>query len=459
MNAPDSWRSPDVQAITDCSKPNSNRAGLRGKRIAVIGSGIAGLSAAWLLSRAHRVTLFEADNHPGGHAHTVDVTLDGITAPVDTGFLVFNDRSYPNLIALFDYLGVASCASDMSFSVRLEDENLEWAGSSVATLFAQRRNLLRPRFWGMLADMLRFNREATALARTGGADRSSLGDFLEAGGYRRAFRDWYLLPMAGAIWSCPAATMLRYPAQTFFRFCDNHGLLQISDRPQWRTVAGGSRSYVEKLVAGITEVRLAAPVTAVRRLPQGVMVQAAGGAAARFDAVVLACHSDQALRLLSDADGDERAVLGAVAYQDNEVILHTDASFLPRARSAWSAWNYHAGGAADAGRPVSVSYLISRLQPLPFRRPVIVTLNPSRAPRAETVIGRYAYAHPVFDLGSTAAQARLPRLQGRRNTWYCGAWTGYGFHEDGLKAGLAVAASLGVSAPWLPQPETQRAAA
>jgi predicted NAD/FAD-binding protein len=310
----------------------------------------------------------------------------------------------------------------------------------------------------MLADILRFNREATALARAGTGGAASLGEFLDAGGYGRAFRDWYLLPMAGAIWSCPPATMLRYPVQTFFRFCDNHGLLQVSDRPQWRTVIGGARSYVAKMAAGIADVRLRTPVTAVRRLEQGVLLQA-GGAEARFDAVVLACHSDQALRLLADADAEERALLGAVGWQDNEVVLHTDESFLPRSRAAWSAWNYHAGGTLDAERPVGVSYLINKLQPLPFRRPVIVTLNPARPPHPEAVIDRWVYAHPVFDAASDAAQARLPQLQGRRNTWYCGAWTGYGFHEDGLKSGLAVAAGLGVTAPWLPPVEVLKAAA
>jgi len=435
------------------------RPGTQRRRLAVVGSGIAGLSAAWLLSRRHAVTLYEANDYLGGHTHTVDVTLDGVTAPVDTGFLVFNDRTYPNLIALFGHIGVQSCASDMSFSVRVDDAGVEWAGASIDTVFAQRRNLVRPQFWGMLADILRFNREATVLARSSSGVAGSLGDFLDAGRYGRAFRDWYLLPMAGAIWSCPTAAMLRYPAQTFFRFCDNHGLLQVSDRPQWRTVVGGARSYVGKLAAGIADIRLSTPVAAVRRHAQGVVISAAGGADERFDAVVLACHSNQALGLLADADADERAILGAVDWQDNDVVLHTDETFLPRSRPAWSAWNYHAGGVADSGRPVGVSYLISKLQPLPFRRPVIVTLNPAREPRADSVIDRYVYAHPVFDAGSDAAQARLPQLQGRRNTWFCGAWTGFGFHEDGLKAGMAVAAGLGATAPWLSAPEALKAAA
>lgn len=430
----------------------------QGRRIAVVGSGIAGLSAAWLLSRAHRVTLFEANDYPGGHTHTVDVTLDGITAPVDTGFLVFNDRTYPNLIALFDHLGIATTASDMSFSVRLEAAGVEWAGGDLDAVFAQRRNLLRPAFWGMLADILRFNREATAAARGGAGDAVSLGEFLDGGGYGAAFRDWYLLPMAGAIWSCPANAMLAYPARTFFRFCDNHGLLQVSNRPQWRTVIGGARSYVQKLVAEIADVRLSMPVAAVRRDGAGVILNSPAGEE-RFDAVVLACHSDQALRLLADADETERGVLGAIPYQDNEVVLHSDESFLPRRRKAWSAWNYHATAAADADRPVGVSYLISKLQPLPFKRPVIVTLNPGTPPHADCVIDRYHYAHPVFDARSSEAQARLPQLQGRRNTWFCGAWTGYGFHEDGLKSGLAVAAGLGVSAPWLPALPALKAAA
>ena len=425
----------------------------------MVGAGIAGLSAAWLLSRAHDVTLFEANDYLGGHTHTVEVTLDGVTAPVDTGFLVFNDRTYPHLIALFDHLGVASCASDMSFSVRIAAENIEWAGSNLAAVFAQRRNLLRPQFWGMLSDILRFNREATAIAQDSGGSALTLGEFLAAGIYGRAFRDWYLLPMAGAIWSCPTAMMLDYPARTFFAFCANHGLLQVRDRPQWRTVIGGACTYVDRLATEIGNIRVNTPVAAVLRRPGGAMLRLAGGDTQIFDVVVLACHSDQALRLLGDADAAEREVLGAIRYQDNSVILHTDERFLPRSRAAWSAWNYHAHDAAAQAQPVGVSYLINQLQPLPFRQPVIVTLNPGDEPRPASVIDRYTYAHPVFDQAGIAAQARLPQLQGQRNTWFCGAWAGYGFHEDGLKAGMAVAADLGVNAPWLASAAARRVAA
>ncbi len=417
-------------------------------RIAVVGSGIAGLTAAWLLSRRHRVTLFEANDYLGGHTNTVDVTLEGLTHPVDTGFLVFNDRTYPTLIALFRHLGIRDATSDMSFSVRLDEERIEWAGSSVATVFAQKRNLVRPEFWSMLGDIVRFNRDASKLAQ-GVLDHShTVARFLDEGRYGRPFRDWYLLPMAAAIWSCPTEQMLAYPAQTFFRFCQNHGLLQIVNRPRWRTVVGGGREYVRRLAAYIDDIRLSTPIHSVRRGDAFVEVETESGGGERFDHVVLASHSDQSLRLLADASVEESDILGRIRYEPNVALLHTDAGFLPRSRDAWSAWNYHAARGNPASRPVSVSYLINKLQPLPFSTPVVVTLNPTEAPRPESVLSRFDYSHPAFDAPAIDAQRKLQAIQGRRRTWFCGAWTGYGFHEDGLKSGLTVANALGCFAPW-----------
>ncbi len=417
-------------------------------RIAVVGGGIAGLSAAWLLRRAGRVTLFEADTRVGGHTHTVEVNIDGQSAAVDTGFLVFNHHTYPQLTALFRHLGVETVETDMSLGVSVDEGALEWSGRSLDALFAQPGNLWRPAFWGMLADMLRFNSAATRAACGGGAGRDTLGEFLDSGHYGAPFRDWYLLPMAASIWSCPPRQMLDYPFATFARFCHNHGLLQIAQRPRWRTVLGGGREYVRKLLAELGDVRRGAAVTALRTGSDGLWLHWAGGAAC-FDRVVLACHSDQSLAILGEeASPEERAVLAAVRYQPNEAWLHTDTALLPQRPAVWSAWNFLAGRGQSGEQPVSVSYLLNRLQPLPFERPLIVSLNPLRPPHPETVLGRYDYAHPVFDHGAIAAQARLPAIQGRRNIWFCGAWTGYGFHEDGLRSALEVAAAFGVRPPW-----------
>ncbi len=425
-------------------------------RIAVAGSGISGLAAAWLLTRRHEVTLFEAGSRLGGHTHTVDVTLSGATHGVDTGFLVFNRATYPNLVALFEHLRVPVAPSEMTFSVAMQEPAIEWSGTSLAGLFAQRSNLVRPGFLRMLRDILRFNREAAAWAAQEDAGAAppaaSIGTYLSARGYSAEFRDWYLMPMAAAIWSCPTRVMLDYPFPAFARFFHNHGLLKLADRPQWYTVAGGAREYVRRIAAALRDVRLDTPVVAARRLEKGVEI-AIGGAGGtnteRFDALVLACHSDQALRILGDdATPAEKCTLAAIAYQRNRAVLHTDESLLPSSRRVWSAWNYATGRDSPDGRPVSVHYLINRLQPLPFAQPVIVSLNPYRPPRPGTVIGEYDYEHPVFATGSHAAQSRLPSIQGLRNTWFCGAWTRYGFHEDGLVSALGVARALGVETPW-----------
>jgi predicted NAD/FAD-binding protein len=413
------------------------------RRVAVIGSGISGLAAARLLSGRCSVTLFEAEGRAGGHAHTVDVEVEGRPLSVDTGFLVFNDRTYPNLISLFDELGIASIPSPMSFGVSLDGGRLEWSGTSLDTVFAQRRRLLSPRFIGMLSDILRFNRHAAANLEAACVRGTSLGQLLQVGRYGDAFRDDYLLPMAAAIWSSPSAQALDFPAATFLRFCINHGLLQIAGRPQWRTVKGGSRCYVQRILAGLSDVRLSSPVRLVRRGSDGVTVSSRHGDE-RYDAVVFATHAPDTLALLADADEQERATLGAFRYQPNRAVLHTDERLLPRLRKVRSAWNYLGRTDEGGGRPVCVSYWLNPLQSLPVSTPVILTLNPSIEPSRSQVLGGWDYAHPLFDHAAIAAQARLPQLQGHRATWHAGAWTGYGFHEDGLKSALRVAAAFGV---------------
>ncbi len=417
-------------------------------KIAVIGSGISGLSAAWQLSRdGHEVSLFEAGSYFGGHTNTVDVTLEGITHGVDTGFLVFNHRTYPNLVRLFDELGVHTSASDMSFAVKLPLPNgrwLEWAGSNLDTVFAQRRNLFSPRFLRMISDILRFNRQTTAMAHSEGAlEAISLGDFLKQHAYSSEFRDWYLLPMAGCIWSCPTEQMLAFPLATFVRFCHNHGLIQVSNRPQCYTVTGGAKHYVQKLLPAIAHKFLATPVRSVTRTNTDGHTQvrvATDAGEQSFDHAVLACHSDQSLAMLSDVSPAEHKLLSAVRYQPNRAVLHTDERCLPALRKTWSAWNYETSGVAEP--QVCVHYLLNKLQPLPFTQQVIVTLNPVSALDPSKVIAEFDYAHPVFDAAAIAAQQALPSIQGLRNTWFAGAWTGYGFHEDGLKSGLAVASGI-----------------
>jgi predicted NAD/FAD-binding protein len=425
-------------------------------KVAIVGSGISGLAAAHALRGQADITLFEAGDYFGGHTHTVDITLPGAQGPVshgvDTGFLVFNERTYPNLIALFAELGVETAKSDMSFSVKVPDASssraLEWSGSSLNSVFAQRGNLASWKFWRMLRDIVRFNRITSALAASGAeaAMVQPLADFLRHHRFSDEFRDWYFLPMMGCIWSCPTDQMLQFPVATMIRFCHNHGLIQITDRPQWWTVKGGARHYVEKIIAGIADKRLNTPVLRIERDAQsargGVRLVTASGAE-DFDKVVLAAHSDQSLALLPGASRAERAVLGAIRYQANRAVLHTDSAVLPQKKLAWAAWNYERAAQTDIESPgVCLHYLLNMLQPLPFTQPVVVSLNPVQEIARKHIMGEYDYMHPVFDLAAIQAQQALPALQGLQHSYFCGAWTGYGFHEDGLKSGLNAARLL-----------------
>ena len=424
-------------------------------KVAIIGSGISGLAVAHTLRGQADITLFEAGDYFGGHTHTVDLTLPGPSGPVtqgvDTGFLVFNERTYPKLIKLLSDLAVDTVKSDMSFSVQVPGVRagraLEWSGASLNTVFAQRTNLLNPRFIRMLRDVLRFNQLATDIAERGAEVElmQPLADFLERQQLSQEFRDWYFLPMLGCIWSCPTDQMLQFPVATMIRFCHNHGLIQVSQRPQWWTVAGGARHYVEKIVDGIADKRLNSPVQRITRDSQGVAVTVRGRTE-RFDKLVLASHADQSLALLNDATPDEIDTLSAIRYQPNRAVLHTDTSMLPQSRRAWAAWNYERAAPDQVTHQdeasVCLHYLINLLQPVPFTQPVVVSLNPLREIDPTQVHGVFEYAHPVFDLAATRAQRRVPGLQGRQHTYFCGAWTGYGFHEDGLKSGLEVAERL-----------------
>jgi predicted NAD/FAD-binding protein len=420
-------------------------------RVAIVGSGIAGLSAAHHLHGHAAISLFEAGDYFGGHTHTVDITLPGAEGDVgygvDTGFLVYNERTYPGLIDLFQQLGIQTAQSDMSFSVQApwgrSGRTLEWNGADLNSVFAQRSNFLRPKFWWLLREIIRFNRLCTQLAQAydDGGLMQPLQDFLDNHGFGVTFRDTYLLPMLGCIWSCPTAQMLQFPAATMVRFCDNHGLLQVNNRPQWFTVQGGAKHYVQAITSRIADKRLNTPVLSIQRDADGVTVQTAQ-TSERFDHVVIAAHADQALRMLAQPTADESDVLSHIVFQNNHAVLHTDTSVMPQKRLAWAAWNYQRMSDTQENARVCLHYWLNKLQPLPFTQNVFVSLNPAQAIAAEHVLGEFDYAHPVFDLAAIQAQRRLGSLQGRQHTWFAGAWTGYGFHEDGFKAGRAAAQGI-----------------
>ena len=424
-------------------------------KVAVIGSGISGLSAAWLLSQSHDVTVFEAASRIGGHSNTVEFSSANGPVAIDTGFIVYNEVTYPNLTALFRTLEVPTVASNMSFAVSVGNGAYEYSGGTGLGLFAQRSNLVSPRFWSMIRDLLRFYRNAPKdLAMMGSI---SLDDYLERNGYGRAFREDHLYPMAAAIWSTPAMEVGRYPAASFVRFCCNHGLLDLRGRPVWRTVAGGSREYVKRITKPYADkIRLSTPVRSVRRAENFVELIDADGVAYAFDDVVIATHADQALRMLADPSVEESRILGAFQYSRNEAVLHHDASLMPKRRAAWSSWNYLTNSATGPSQP-SITYWMNRLQSLGAAPETFVTLNPCRALREDLVVRREIYEHPIFDMATDRAQKEIWSLQGQRRTWFCGAHFGSGFHEDGLQAGLAVAEDLGgLRRPWQVEQESAR---
>jgi len=417
--------------------------------IAVVGTGIAGLSAAWLLSCRHRVTVYEQNDAAGGHSNTATVTVGDSEVNVDTGFIVYNPVNYPNLVALFEHLNVPTRKSDMSFSASLADGALEYSGTDLNGLFAQRRNLVRPRFISMLRDLKRFYEQAPTLVDDEELVSLSLGEFLRRERYGHAFIYDHLMPMGGAIWSSSVEQMLSFPTLTFLRFFRNHGLVQLRERPQWRTVDGGSREYVARMLAGFDgDLRFGTPVERVLRDEAGITI-VTGAGRQRHDHIVLACHSDQALRMLDRPTAAEAETLGRIRYQPNTAVLHTDLALMPRRRRAWASWNYIGTGQESSDDALCVTYWMNLLQSLETPQSLFVTLNPNRDIDQGRVLRTYDYEHPIFDAAALDAQSRLWQLQGCGNTWYCGAYFGSGFHEDGIQAGLAVAERLGgVRRPW-----------
>ena len=414
-------------------------------RIAIIGSGVSGGLAARLLSTRHEVTLFEADNTPGGHAHTVDIEAFGKPFSVDTGFMVFNRRTYPNFCRLLELLDIPSQPSDMSFSVRCEHSGLEYQGSSLNGLFSQRLNSLSPPFWRMIADILRFNRRGTAAAASGELrDGRTVGDFLARGRFGRRFVQQYFSPMAAAIWSSDPRTILDFPAEFMIGFFANHGLMQVSDRPQWRTVVGGSRSYVEAMLLPIQDrVRLGCPIELVDRSSEEVVVKPIEGPVMRFDQVVFATHADQTLRILAEPTPLEREVLSEFPYQPNHAVLHTDTGRLPSHQRAWASWNYRIPASPE--RAASVTYDLSRLQNHASAGPILLTLNPNGPIDPASLLDEYRFHHPAYTPHSLQAQRRFAEINGKHQTHFCGAYWGYGFHEDGVNSALAVAAGFGIN--------------
>ncbi len=413
--------------------------------IAVVGAGISGLGSAFYLEQAgHTVTLFEAADYFGGHTHTVDVTLDGITAPVDTGFLVCNDHTYPNILKLFDELGVDLAPSDMSFAVRADRDGIEWSGTNFASLFAQPLNALNPKFLRFLADIVRFNRVGTAMVLESRVPQMSVRDFLARERFSQALFDWYIWPMVGSIWSTPRGDVLDFELPMLLRFCHNHGLLRVQNRPKWMTVRGGAKTYVERIVSKLRDARIATPITRIVR-GVGFVELVMDHGRERYDAVVLACHSDQALKLLAHPTDTERNALSAIRYQSNRCVLHTDVSLMPRRRRAWSAWNYLQVNDADNVRPVALTYWMNLLQPLPFKTQLFETLNPPMEPRKDSLIAEFEYWHPLLNRAAIQAQQQLKNVQGINHTYYVGAWLKNGFHEDGLSSALDVVDLIGAA--------------
>lgn len=414
-------------------------------RIAIIGSGIAGLGAAYLLHPHHEIMVFEKNLSLGGHARTVDVVVDQTDVAVDTGFIVFNKRNYPHLTGLFDHLKVPYAKSDMSFGASIDNGWLEYGSVGIRSLFAQKRNMFRPAYWRMLKDIVRFNKQAHHHM----ASTKPLGEVLNEMGMGDWFRRYYLLAMGAAIWSMPLESMLKFPARTFLRFFENHGLLTVSDHPQWYTVHGGSRNYVNLVSASFIEkVRLGAHILTVERDAGGVTITLKDSSQERFDKVIFACHPDQAMALLKKPTDKEKAIIGAFRYQPNRAVLHTDASLMPRRRRAWTSWVYRSEQRSDNKPAVSLSYWMNNLQPLPVKTPLLVTLNPGHEPHPDHRLDEHMFDHPVFDEAAIHAQEQLPTLQGEHHTYYAGAWTRYGFHEDGLLSAVNVAAAFGIVPPW-----------